>query len=59
MGGNDFSTSIILDYNNGKKEITKRSKYKNFIDEECYEVVDELDDKSIMRFLNTDINSIK
>lgn len=59
MEDNQFSTIMTLDYTDKKKELTIRSKYKTFVEETRHEVTDELNDKSIMRFLNLDINNIK
>ena len=59
MKENKISTSIILYNDNNKKNISIKSFYDDFVDENNYEIENELKDRVVINFLNSNIISIQ
>lgn len=59
MEKSTMSTSIVLYIEDNKKNISIKTFYEDFIDENNYEIENELKERVIMNFLNSNIVSIK
>ena len=59
MEKSTMSTSIVLYNEDNKKNISIKTFYEDFIDENNYEIENELKERVVMNFLNSNIVSIK